>query len=711
MATRWTASVTPANAHREYPRPQLVRKGWTNLNGLWDYATTPAEDKPDASVFTRKILVPFPPESMLSRIHESVPEGHTIWYRRKFETPKNWHLGERVLLHFGASDWRTKVYVNGTEVGTHQGGYDAFTIDVTDALLVSGSQEVLVAVQDPSDSFVQPRGKQVRKPGGIFYTSTSGIWQTVWLEAVPATYISGLKLTPTNDGSLSVEIHANHPTNVITKVEVLDGKKTLASAEGHGDLIVHVPRPKLWSPESPTLYKLKVSLGRDEVESYTAFREVGLVKDSRGHTRLGLNGKPYFMVGPLDQGFWPDGIYTAPNEEAMIYDLEVTKKLGFNMIRKHVKVEPATWYAACDRLGILVWQDMPSGDKFISPSDPDIDRTPESAGIYERELKAMMEGLYNHPSVVTWVLFNEGWGQFDTARITLLARTLDPTRLINSVTGWADRGVGDMMDRHDYPGPSSPDPETHRAAVLGEFGGLGLVTPGHMWKNEGWGYQSFKNADELTVRFEGIFEQLHSLIAQPGLSAAVYTQTTDVETESNGLMTYDRAVIKMDVNRVHEAVRSLFLPPPHYDVVLPTSEKAPQTYRFSLTAPPSGWEKPDFSDATWASGPGGFGTAETQGLVLGTTWDTKDIWLRRAFTIDTALPTNVYLRLLHDDDVEVYLDGNLIHKQAGSIGNYGNYALPGGLTAGKHVLAIHCHQFEGGQSIDAGFVHKVPGHR
>jgi beta-galactosidase/beta-glucuronidase len=549
LTTKWTAQVNTVAPHPEYPRPQFVRNSWVNLNGKWDFALSNGIDRP--ARFGSKIVVPFPVESLLSGIQKAVPKGGSAWYRRTFEAPH----GERLLLHFEASDWDTTVWVNGVEVGRHTGGYDPFSFDITSVLKPRGAQELVVRVIDPTDGGNQPRGKQVRRPGGIFYTSTTGIWQTVWLEPVPKTYLRGVKLNATNDGTVLIgfDIAGEPNSKVSIKAEIEGGADvaTLDTTVGKAaETRLVVKEPELWSPEHPRLYKLKLQVNDDKVESYTAFREVSVGPDEHGVTRLLLNGRPYFMVGPLDQGFWPDGLYTPPTDAAMKYDIDMTKKLGFNMIRKHVKVEPRTWYAYCDQVGLLVWQDMPSGDGFIGGKDPDLKRTPESATEFEKELKAMVDHLHNSPSIVTWVLFNEGWGQYDTPRLAKWVKDYDPSRLLDATTGWTDRGVGDMIDIHQYPGPSAPSPEAHRASVLGEFGGLGLPTPGHMWQEKAWGYQSFKSTAELTERFEGLFSALYKLIGEPGCSAAVYTQTTDVETEANGLMTYDRAVLKMDPDRI-----------------------------------------------------------------------------------------------------------------------------------------------------------------
>jgi len=563
LRTRWSRQVSPDNALPEYPRPQMARRDWSNLNGLWDVAVT-AKDVAKPEAFPTQILVPFPIESALSGVMKHVSENDRIWYRRAFSTPGKWR-GQRVLLHFGAVDFEATVWVNGQKVGEHRGGYDGFEMDITDALNKGKANELVVSVWDPTDAGTQPRGKQVRKPGSIWYTSTSGIWQTVWLEPVNAAYITGLKIVPDVDaGEVAVRPIATATLNgAEVHVRVSDGGLTVSSDSVRPGQEIRLPvkRARLWSPENPYLYHLTVTLKLgsrtlDKVESYFGMRKISLGKDDNGFLRLCLNNKPYFQFGPLDQGFWPDGVYTAPTDEALRYDIEMLKKLGFNMARKHVKVEPDRWYYWCDKLGLLVWQDMPSGDKYISPSAPDITRIPESASEYETELQAMIEGRANHPSIVMWVPYNEGWGQWDTARVVQKIRQLDPTRLVDSASGWTDRGVGDVNDMHKYPGPGSPEPEPNRAVVLGEFGGLGLPVRGHTWQSEkNWGYRSFSDASALTDAYLGLVAKLFPLIDSNGLSAAVYTKTTDVEIEVNGLMTYDREVVKMDSKKVAAANR------------------------------------------------------------------------------------------------------------------------------------------------------------
>jgi hypothetical protein len=581
LLTRWAKDVSPRNAHPEYPRPQMVRKEWLNLNGLWDYAIRP-KDEPEPASFDGKILVPFPVESALSGVMKMVGETNRLWYRRTFETPRNWR-GKRVLLHFGAVDWEAEVWVNGRSVGSHRGGYDAFSFDITDALKPRGAQEIVVAVWDPSDAGPQPRGKQVRNPHGIWYTPTSGIWQTVWLEPVAPAHIESVKITPDLDQSaVTLEVTAAASGGQSTvKAEVLDGRKVVQSGEISLDgvrgriaprISLKVPNAKPWAPDSPFLYGLRISHYAnakrvDEITSYFGLRKISLARDGQGRLRMQLNNQPLFQLGPLDQGFWPDGLYTAPTDEALRYDIEMTKKLGFNMARKHVKVEPDRWYYWCDKLGLLVWQDMPSGDKsaeWRGPSGVDgkeMQRTPESAAIYERELKALIDGRGNHPCIVIWVPFNEGWGQFDTARILNLTKQLDPTRLVDGPSGGNHFPAGDIIDHHQYPGPGAPPRVTDRAMVLGEFGGLGLPLKGHTWQDEkNWGYRSFKSSEDLTENYVALLKKLHPLIEQAGLSAAIYTQTTDVEIEVNGLMTYDRALVKMDEAAIRAANKSVYQP-------------------------------------------------------------------------------------------------------------------------------------------------------
>jgi beta-galactosidase/beta-glucuronidase len=570
--TRWARDVSPANVHREYPRPTLVRERWLNLNGLWDFAIV-STNSPHPHEFEGKILVPFPVESALSGVKRMVGSSNRLWYHRTFKVPGSWK-GKRIMLNFGAVDWDSTVWVNGQQVGAHQGGYDAFACDIT-AALKKGEQELVVSVWDPTDDGPQPRGKQVKKPGSIWYTPTTGIWQTAWLEPVEENAIERLKLTPDFDSSelvLSASV-TGAAADVVVEAIALDGKKKVGSGRGKSGEVfrLKVPNARSWSPDAPFLYDLRVTVKRrgktlDSVSSYFGMRKSSLARDEKGVLRMQLNNKPLFQVGPLDQGFWPDGLYTAPTDEALRSDIEMTKRLGFNMARKHVKVEPERWYYWCDKLGLLVWQDMPSGDKSARWQGPsgfdgvEMQRSPASAGIYERELKSLLDGRHNHPSIVTWVPFNEGWGQFETVRILDWTAKYDPSRLVDGASGGNHFPAGHILDHHQYPGPGAPKPVADRAMVLGEFGGLGLPVKGHTWQEEkNWGYRNFKSAEEVTHSYLELIDKLQPMIRESGLSAAIYTQTTDVEIEVNGLMTYDRAIVKMDEAKIKAANSKLYL--------------------------------------------------------------------------------------------------------------------------------------------------------
>lgn len=563
LMTRWAGDVTPESVLPEYPRPQMVREEWLNLNGLWDYAIVPVENTKPRK-FDGKILVPFCPESSLSGVGRSVGPDSSLWYRRTFEIPAEW-AGKQIMLNFGASDWETKVWVNGTEAGSHKGGYDPFTFDITDAIKSKGRQEIIVSVWDPVDQGTQPRGKQVLNPGSIWYTSVTGIWQTVWLEPVNQDHIKSVQIIPDIDqnqvtivADLSEEAITGH---ILESVIFKEGRLITKEISESNSLVIQIIDPILWTPEYPFLYEFELDLVRmdgvkaDSINGYFGMRKISLGKDDKGYTRMMLNDEFVFLFGPLDQGWWPDGLYTAPSDESLKYDIEVTKQLGFNMARKHVKVEPDRWYYWCDKLGLLVWQDMPSGDAYIGRNDPDITRTGESEEQFRLELGEMIKEHFNHPSIIVWVPFNEGWGQFKTGEIVNYIREIDSTRLVNPTSGWTDRNVGDIRDIHAYPGPAMPEPEERRAIVLGEFGGLGLPLEGHTWQEkDNWGYRSFDSQEKLLEAYAGLITQLMPMVGK-GLSAAVYTQTTDVEIEVNGLMTYDRAVIKMDAEKLNKINR------------------------------------------------------------------------------------------------------------------------------------------------------------
>ena len=585
--TQWAQQVDPQNPWPEYPRPQMVREAWQNLNGLWDYAIRPLSENERPTEYQGQILVPYAIESALSGVKKPVLPDQRLWYHREFALPGDW-LGKRVLLHFEAVDWKAEVWVNNWYIGSHQGGYDPFTLDITHYLhtdpLHEQSQKIEVAVTDPTNSGTQPCGKQTLKPEGIWYTAVTGIWQTVWLEAVNSSYIRDIKLRPSaRSRSIQIEFdlenaplgawlryELHEPDNYHVGLTPIGGIRTDRAKSMKRDakpLVCHpslINEPVLWTPENPHLYPLKIALldaeenVLDRVETYAAFREIKVAKDNLGVNRLFLNGKALFQYGPLDQGWWPDGLYTPPTDAALAYDLQVLKDLGMNMLRKHVKIESRRYYYHCDKMGLLVWQDMPSGDRHLAADQPDIQRSDLSAQQFEYELRQMIDTLYNHPSIVMWVLYNEGWGQWDTERVTEWVGAYDPSRLVNAVSGWADRGVGDVIDKHSYPGPGMFPPENSRASVLGEFGGLGWPVAGHLWQErDNWGYRTYETQEQLQHEYEQLLAKLPDLIKR-GLAAAVYTQTTDVEIEVNGLMTYDRKVNKLNASRTRALHEKLY---------------------------------------------------------------------------------------------------------------------------------------------------------
>ncbi len=726
IATPWSADVRAENVLPEYPRPQLVRfsRPWMNLNGLWDYAIAPKSQETPPDRWAGKILVPFAPESSLSGVGKTVSPEERLWYRRTFELNMDRKPGDRVILNFGAVDWQCDVYLNGVKAGSHTGGYDPFSVDVTTAVKPGGPQELTVAVWDPADAHWQPRGKQVRKPEGIWYSPVTGIWQTVWLELRPEYSVDSLKITPDlAGGQLKVrpvsKTAGRAGVKPMAEVTVFAGQQPVATAtaEVGQEVSLAIPAPRAWSPEDPFLYDLRIRLIQggvvlDDVTSYAGMRSIAVGKDENGFQRILLNGKPYFMFGPLDQGWWPDGLYTAPTDEALRFDVEMTRRLGFNMARKHVKVEPARWYYHADRLGLIVWQDMPSGDKYIGPKDGDIVRSPESAANFRREWRAIMNSLFNHPSITVWVPFNEGWGQFETDAILAETKAHDPTRLVDGPSGWTDRGTGDLNDMHRYPGPAMPPLEEKRAVVLGEFGGLGLPVKGHTWQSEkNWGYRSFTETPALRSAYLDLIRKLQPLVAQ-GLAAAVYTQTTDVEIEVNGLMTYDRKVVKFDEAELRAAHAVLRLPmaPIRSKTLIPTSEKEPQEWLYITK---KGWSDLWYTNGFdaegngWKAGPAGFGTASTPGTAVRTEWNTPEIWIRKSFELaEKPAAGQLVLRIHHDEDAQVYVNGIQVAHLKGFTSGYEDVELPEtalkALHAGRNVIAVYVKQTTGGQYVDAG---------
>ena len=719
LMTEWGKGVTPENAWREYPRPQMVRREWQNLNGLWDYAIKPKGDAKPGE-FDGKILVPFCAESSLSGVGKPVKPDEYLWYKRDLLIPPSW-AGKRILLHFGAVDWESVISVNGKELMTHTGGSDPFSVDITDALK-GGKGELVVRVWDPTDTLSQPRGKQVLKPGGIFYTAVTGIWQTAWLECVPTAHITRVVFTPDFDkGEVECRVSATGPGKVMVMSRVGYGAieaKSMGSGEANKPFRFKVSTDKPWTPDSPNLTDVTVMLDSgDRVDSYFAMRKISIGPDENGVTRMLLNNKFVFQYGPLDQGWWPDGLLTPPSDAALKSDVVYLKKIGCNMLRKHIKVEPARFYRHCDELGLLLWQDMPSGyqPRFqgVGPgSAKDAPFTPEQTATFEKELKAMIDHLRGFASIVVWVPYNEGWGQHDTNATLKMVKEYDPSRLVNGPSGWQDRGYGDMIDAHVYPGPGIPPAREGRARVLGEFGGLGLPVSGHTWQGkDNWGYRTFSDKESLTSAYHGLMLKLHPLIGK-GLSAAVYTQTTDVEVEVNGFLTYDRAVEKMpagDLKKWHDTLQG---PPPVTKTVLPTGEEKPQTWKYRFDEPKANWATDESGDEGWKTGPGGFGTKITPNCTVNTVWDTPAIWLHREFELQKAPDGTLMVRMYHDEDAEVYLNGVLAAKAAGFNGTYDEFPVaPAALKAlkvGKNVIAVHCKQTQGGQFIDAGLVELVP---
>ena len=565
IKTSWGEQLDPKNVLPEYPRPIMERNDWKNLNGLWKYAITP-KGTPAPAAYQGDILVPFAVESSLSGVGKMINEKEELWYQRTFDVPSAWR-GKQILLHFGAVDWKAEVWVNDVKVGEHTGGFTPFYFDIT-SVLNKGNNDLVVKVWDPSDRGEQPRGKQIANPHGIWYTPVTGIWQTVWLEPVATQYITNLKTTPDIDNnSVKVEVAANTTSADKVEVKVFDGKNLVAKGAALNGVPVELAMPanaKLWSPDSPFLYNMEVTLYKDgkaidQVKSYTAMRKFSIRKGQNGITRLQLNNKDYFQFGPLDQGWWPDGLYTAPTDEALVYDLKKTKDFGYNMVRKHVKVEPARWYTHCDQLGLIVWQDMPNGGP--SPqwqarnyfNGTEVIRSAASEANYRKEWREIIDCLYSYPSIAVWVPFNEAWGQFKTPEIVAWTKEYDPSRLVNPASGGNHYTCGDILDLHHYPGPNMFLYDPRRATVLGEYGGIGLVIEGNTWVKDkkNWGYVKFNTSDEVTNEYIKYGKHLLELIRK-GFSAAVYTQTTDVEGEINGLMTYDRKVIKMNEAKVRE---------------------------------------------------------------------------------------------------------------------------------------------------------------
>ena len=718
LSTKWANQVSVNHPWPEYPRPQFVRADWLNLNGIWQYQSGADGDAvPTSQKLSGEIRVPFPVESALSGVME---HHERLWYRRAFTVPPAWK-GKRVMLNFGAVDYESQVYINGKSIGIHTGGYSAFSYDITPYLKGNEPQELIVRVFDPTEAGGQPRGKQTTQPGGIMYTPTTGIWQTVWMEPVSRAAIHDIKIVPDIDKSrvrIMVNVPAATPQTTVA-LKIMAGGVVVKSvtAKPNAELSVPIANQKLWSPEHPFLYDLAVTVMQgkvvtDQIGSYFGMRKISIGTD-HGFKKMFLNNKFVFEIGPLDQGFWPDGIYTPPTEAALKGDIQAMKQLGFNMVRKHIKVEPARWYYWTDHMGLLVWQDMPSADSYIS-NPPPVD-TAE----YKKELREMVESHWNVPSIIMWDTFNESQGRHDTRALVDMVKKMDPSRLVDRDSGagyenGGDGNVGDVDDVHSYPPPAYPPPSPTQALACGEYGGIGFLVKGHTWRDTGGGYtevQSPGDLEELYGEFAGL---LKSFRDDHGLSAAVYTQITDVETELNGLMTYDR-VFKCDPAEIAKANHFQY-PLPTYREIVPTSEKAPQTWKYTIAAPPADWFKPDFDDAAWQQGPGGFGNSAPASAPVGTPWTTGDIWLRRTFNpsdLSAAQVSRLVLRDQHDEDIDVYINGVPAYSAGGYISAYEYKPLSQAAKESlrpnaENELAVHCHQTAGGQFIDVGLFERIP---
>nr|WP_321406373.1 sugar-binding domain-containing protein [uncultured Carboxylicivirga sp.] len=709
LMTKFAKDVDPENVLPEYPRPQMVREKWMNLNGLWQFQPGTWENEPyPKGNLKRNILVPFAVESALSGVME---HHERLWYRRSFNVPQSWN-GERVLLHFGAVDYQCEVFINNKSVGTHQGGYDPFSFDITNAL-TKGEQSITVKVWDPTVKEGFPRGKQTLNPEGIMYTSVTGIWQTVWLEPVPQQRIVDFKMVPDIDKSvlnLSVKAEGGRLLNYTAVVK--DGNKVVATINSKpmAPTEIKIKNQKLWSPDSPFLYDMTITLKDgdkvvDKVDTYFGMRKISLGFDGK-FQRLYLNNKFTFQMGPLDQGFWPDGLYTAPTDEALRFDIEMTKKLGFNMSRKHIKVEPYRWYYWADKLGLLVWQDMPSPNSYTSGTPP------INKEAFTTELMRMVETHQNIPSIVMWVIFNEAQAQHDVKEYCALVKGLDPSRLVNEASGWQHEGNGDVIDNHSYPPPSCPY-SPYQASACGEYGGIGYQIDGHIWNPDDlMQYVMIQTDEEYLNMYDEFTTMLTKFKTNNGLSAAVYTEITDVEIELNGIMTYDR-IMKVDPAKVFASNQKVI----HKNIyeyvynVLPTAEVEDRSWQYTFDQPANNWMKADFNASAWKTGKGGFGSAGTPQAINGTTWETKDIWVRQEFELGDVSKldlSKLYLRVHHDDNGVVYINGVKAADLPNWTSGYINIELSDeakkALVKGKNVIAIHCHQNDGGQYIDAGFV-------
>lgn len=749
LKTPWAKDVDPETPWPEYPRPQLVRQDWLNLNGQWDYAIkgdggpwTEGRvenakfdpllklDREQPKKWDGQITVPYCVESSLSGVRRLVRPDQILWYRRTFELPESWG-DRRVLLHFEAVDWHTIVWVNGKRVGEHEGGYDPFSFDITEQLTEGDAQQVTLAVWDPTNFGDQPVGKQALPElrRGFRYTPTTGIWQTVWLEPVAETSIERLKLTPDVDRSqLKLEaLLRGEASGVRLRVEVMsNGKKvTTVEASAAEPMSLDIPQPQLWTPTSPHLYDLRATLLQgekllDEVESYFGMRKVSLGRDEDGINRIMLNDKFIFQYGPLDQGYWPDGILTPTTDDAAAHDVRYLKEIGCNMVRVHIKVHPRRWYYHCDRLGLIVWQDVPCTRKFDSKI------TEESARQFETEMRRMMDQLHNHPSVYQWILFNEAWGQYDTERLTEWMMGYDPSRLVTNASGWHDRDVGHIRDIHDYSfyvSVTPADMEEDRAVLLGEFGGFNVPTPGHMWHpdqevkprsdplREG-GRERYADGESFYRNYARWIESWRPLIGRDGLCAGVYTQISDVEHEPNGYLTYDRRLSKVAPSKLRKLHARLYQEPVRQRTVLANSYDMPQAWKYHVGPGADDWMTPGFDDSRWQSGVGPFAANARSDWRVGTSVPGRLIRMRCTFELD-ALPKRPALRVYAVKTGQAFINGELVktfNMRGPRDGDVGVGLLPltpqaaKALRQGKNTLALQS-QLKGDTGyIDLGIV-------
>jgi len=734
IMTTWSAEITPENVHQEYPRPQFVRENWMNLNGVWEFKfSNTAEAYADATVFDKRILVPFPIESAISGVKD---EGYKNWsprrffYKKKFTIPESMQ-GKDILLHFGAVDWQAEVWVNGVKIGMHQGGYDPFYFNITSALNPTGEQTIALKVADwdNTSNGIGLCGKQSKTPGGVFYTPVTGIWQTVWIEPVAPTYIQKYEIIPDLDNSSVKIVLDNNQTTTTNPVNirVYDKGILVASAQGVTGTEVSIPvsNPKLWSPDSPFLYNLEFDLLADNVVIDLAKSYFGMRKVSKavvnGIQCMMLNNKPIFNFGVLDQGWWPDGLYTAPSDEALAFDLIKTKEFGFNMTRKHIKVEPARWFYLCDSLGLMVWQDIPGGSK-------DAVFTQGNAAFqanYLHEASNIINAYKNSPSVVTWVLFNEGWSQFKdtvagkslTTAAYEMAKPLIKNSLINVASGWTDYRLGDFIDKHTYPSPGMwPHPTNQRIEVCGEYGGITLTVADHMWGGNDMVYTSVKDGEELTTRFEQYANGVMGLQSNK-LVGAIYTQLTDVEKELNGLITYDRKIIKTNSTqtaRVKYAIENNIINT--CTEIVPTARNSAGNQWKYNTSLNNEWNTIGYDDSTWSNGVAGFGNGNVPNSNIRTTWNTPTIYMRRMFNFGNLTDGqigNLNMMVFYDEDFQVYINGVLAASATGFTKDYSQFVISDEARATiksnqDNLVAVKCSQTSGGQYIDLGFTAVVP---